>query len=297
MYKKEGRVHSSVINKKEEDNIKTRYSNGIYTKLLTMLKQNEEKKVNNSEKEGINENKLLVFDTSSLNAVDFFSVISEYDIILTDIVRKKMENNKKKANVFGANIRKLFKKIAEDVEGRIQTAIVEEQEDGDDEKIVLYCKKVNATLYTGDNSQASYAKIQGVPYILANRDKSKKIGTHTVNGIRFQNNSLILNVPDSNRIHHIVIRDGKKLDINYIKDVKLQKDDIILILSYKKKLKGLGISKYTIRQITQEDYASFDYCYKGINTKSDIEKLDFNNDVKRDILSYLLAITQLHKVF
>lgn len=280
-----------------EYRIRTRYSKGIATKILKTLKQNEEKKCVDTEEVLNNESKLLVFDTSALNAIDFFSVISEYDIILTDIVRKEMEKYKREKNVFGANIRKLFKKIAEDVDGRILTAIIDGiKEDGNDEKIVAYCKRVNATLYTSDNSQASYAKIQQVPYILANRDEKVRIGTHALDRVKLQNKSLILEIPNSNRVHYIVIRDGKKLDLNYTTKVELKKEDIILILTYKKKMDGLGISQYTIENITQEDHASFNHCYRGVNSKQEIEILDFGSDVKREIENFLKGITQLKKV-
>ena len=127
----------------------------------TAIKQKEETaKAQNAEniKENEQSKKLLVFDTSALNAVDFFEVIAEYKkVILCDIVRKEMFTT-----VFGANIRKFFKKFVRNELPNVVTAEVGEidnmLEETVDEKVVWFCKQRNAVLYSADNAQLANAK-------------------------------------------------------------------------------------------------------------------------------------------
>ena len=269
----------------------------------TAIKQKEKTaKAQNAEniKENEQSKKLLVFDTSALNAVDFFEVIAEYKkVILCDIVRKEMDNKKKFTTVFGANIRKFFKKFVRNELPNVVTAEVGEidnmLEETVDEKVVWFCKQRNAVLYSADNAQLANAKEKKVKYIIAKKE-GKRVGTHTLEEAVYQNQAVYLKIPTTDKRHYIIIREGKKLKLEYLYKIKLEINDRIIVLTPKLKYKDIVMVEFLFVANSEEDHCSLETLYRNINNINIIEKLELPKEAKTDIINYIKRSLQTYEI-
>ena len=165
--------------------LETRYAQKISQATLKKLAQNDMKsqleKTEETNKEEISQNQeTLVLDTSALHAKNAIEIITSYKTVIISLeVIKQMKKYKKERNLFGRNIRKVFKYNSQDQEGKKFLTIEMEQISKDpDDNIINYCKGKDVILYTGDNEMASTAKGYKIKYILADTEE-EEISTET----------------------------------------------------------------------------------------------------------------------
>lgn len=199
--------------------IETRYSQKIARCIFKKLSENEQKKSEEKsekeEQESLMNNILL--DTSSLNVASTIDIIEKAEkVYLTIETIEEIERLKKKSNLMGYNARKVLSESAKDMEGK-KYIVVEGKGEDDyvDNNIITYCREnKELTLVTLDNGMANKAKAYGIRYIIPHDERIENEPKNYIKTLRntdMLGSSLILNIPDTNRINYVLMRKNKRV--------------------------------------------------------------------------------------
>ena len=221
--------------------------------------------------------KSLVVDTSALGMRDAFEIIDGFEkvILLTEVLlemdRKKKELKMvgKDKEKFSYNIRQLLRASAKDYKGtQYQVIDVEKVSDYTDTTIMQFCKEHSqeVILFTKDYTMCNLCKGYHIEYILAEEEDSYEdtditYSINTLQNSEMQGDKLILRLPKSDRIRHIVLDNEDKVKFPKLGNdfIPLEQGDTVLVASYntQKYDKGLCITEFKVVQIQETDNVVF----------------------------------------
>lgn len=125
------------------------------------------------------------------------------------------------------------------------------------------------------------------------KNEMKEMHNRTIRNASMVGKDLMLIIPNTNKIKYIVIKDGNlKRAIANCNMIKLEKEDIVIILTYKSSERYLQMLAFRVTQIKDNEHAEYVgsrriYCFK------DIERLEISEEIKRETRNYF-ALTNLN---
>lgn len=296
--------------------INTKYSTTIANGILQQLQENKQQKQKEkfSKKQStINKEPVgIVVDACVLRHANIFSVLERYSkvILITDVIRE-LDKLKTENTLVGRNAREILKRCAQDIHAnKYQVEVANQISNYTDENLIEYCKDKNVILYTSDHALASLAKGYGIPYLLGMQEEEQEKQAsqtivknqkeiplepsdriHNLDNIHYVEGNLKLYIPDTNRINYIVLSQNKMILPDANRQIDLKLGDIIFILTYKLKHKGLCISMYQIYDIKEQGYSIFLGAHK-VNSMQRIHELKVPIMVKKKIIDYFLVVSK-----
>ena len=122
----------------------------------------------------------------------------------------------------------------------------------------------------------------------AETNEAKETHNQTIRNASMVGKDLILKIPNTNNIKYIVIKDGNiKKAIANGNMIKLQKEDIVIILTYKYFEKYLQLLAFRVTEIKNNEHAEF-VGKKKLKCFKDIEELEISEEIKREIRNYFV---------
>lgn len=305
--------------------LKTKCSKQEYEQLLNKLKQNSKKE----KPEPRNKRKpSIVMDTCVLKHETVWEVIKKYPkvILITDVIRELDKLKNSTDPILNKNVKRILKECAEDeAEEQYKVVLNERVSTYTDENLIHYCKGKNVILFTSDNTLACLARAYGIRYVLGEKmereilqaktkleetrvrnidtqklsEKIRQNGIvieskriHEIDNVEYREDGLFLTIPDTNKIGYIVLSNNEIAQTNNNRQIRLEIENLLFILTYKAKHNGLCVSIYRIIDIAKENYAVFIKAYKP-NTIQEIQQIEIPEVVQNKIIEYFEEVSQM----